>query len=178
MTRARSSQAGFTLLELVITCAIIGILAAIAVPVFAGETRRAKGDSEVSAYFAELRVREEQYQNENGLYLSTSSSESSTFPASPSPSPQSISPQPATWTQLKVRMPESQARCGYVVVTGTPTSGTVGAIASGSFHYTRPSTRNWYYVLAHCDLDGNSATDAYYFSASDDPVVRSINSGH
>src|SRR5262249_14357908 len=133
---------------------------------------------EVSAFFGELRVREEQYQNENNVYLSTGTSDTSTFPATPGPSPQSINPEPATWTQLKVRMPESTARCGYVVVTGTPYSGTVGAIASTTFHYTRPTTRNWYYVLAHCDLDGSSSKDAYYFTASDDPVVKSVNPCH
>jgi type IV pilus assembly protein PilE len=178
MKRTRTSQAGFTLLELLVTCAIIGTLAAIAVPVFAGETRRAKGDSEVSAFFAELRVREEQYQNENNLYLSTGVSDTNTFPATPGPSPQSITSEPTTWTQLKVRMPESTARCGYVIVSGTPTSGTVGSVASTTFHYVRPTTRNWYYVLAHCDLDGDSTKDAYYFTASDDPVVRSVNAGH
>ena len=178
MKRTRPRQAGFTLLELLVTCAIIGTLAAIAVPVFAGETRRAKGDSEVSAFFTELRVREEQFQNENGTYLSTGASESVTFPASPSASPQSIATQPATWNQLKVRVPESTARCAYVVMTGTPNNGTVGAVAAGSFGFVRSSTRNWYYVLAHCDLDGDSAKDAYYFVSSDDPQVKSINPGH
>ena len=178
MKRTRNSQAGFTLLELLVTCAIIGTLAAIAVPVFAGETRRAKGDSEVGAFFTELRIREEQFQNENGTYLSTGSSESVTFPTSPSPSPQPIASQPATWTQLKVRMPESTARCAYVVITGTPTSGSVGTVAAASFGFVRPTTRNWYYVLAHCDLDGDSSKDAYYFVSSDDPKVKSLNPGH
>jgi prepilin-type N-terminal cleavage/methylation domain-containing protein len=178
MKRTRRSQAGFTLLELLVTCAIIGTLAAIAVPVFAGETRRAKGDSEVSAFFTELRVREEQFQNENGTYLSTGASEAMTFPASPSASPQSIASQPATWNQLKVRVPESTARCAYVVQSGTPSTGAVGSVAATSFNFVRPTTRNWYYVLAHCDLDGDSSKDGYYFVSSDDPKVQSINAGH
>jgi prepilin-type N-terminal cleavage/methylation domain-containing protein len=176
MTLARNAQAGFTLMELMVTVAIIGVLAAIAVPSFAGESRKAKGDAEVAAFFAELAVREEQYAVENGVYLSTGATESATFPTTATATAQTLGTLPTTWQSLKVRTPESQVRCGYVVQAGTRTSTTVGAIASGTFGYTAPS-RNWFYILAHCDLDGNTAVDSYYFITSDDAKIQKSNPG-
>lgn len=175
MHRPRNRQAGFTLLELMVVVTLIAVLAAIALPSFAGESRKAKGDTEVAAFFAELAVREEQYAIENGRYLSTGSSESATFPATPSAKGQAIGTLPATWQTLKVRTPESSARCGYVVIAGT-TGNAAGAIAGTSFAYTAPA-RNWFYLLAHCDLDGNSAVDSYYFASSDDAKIQKSNYG-
>jgi type IV pilus assembly protein PilA len=173
--RTRNGQAGFTMLELMIVVTLVAILAAIALPSFASESRKAKGDSEVAAFFAELTVREEQYAVENGKYLSTSSGETATFPATVSPSTQALSTLPTTWQTLRVRTPESSARCGYTVVAGTRTDA-AGSIATTTFGYTPPA-KNWFYVLAHCDLDGNSATDSYYFISNDDATIQKSNPG-
>jgi prepilin-type N-terminal cleavage/methylation domain-containing protein len=175
MTRTQNRQAGFTLLELMVTVAIIAVLAAIAIPSFAGESRKAKGDAEVAAFFGELMIREEQYAIENGRYLSTSAGESTTFPATPTAGAQTLGTLPATWQSLKVRTPEGAARCGYVAVGGTQTD-TAGAIARTTFNYTAPA-RNWFYVLAHCNLDGNTAVDSYYFASSDDARIQKSNAG-
>jgi prepilin-type N-terminal cleavage/methylation domain-containing protein len=173
MTRAR--QSGFTLIEMMVTVAVIGVLAAIAVPTFASESRKAKGDAEVGAFFAELAVREQQYAIENGRFLSTGASESATFPATPSPQAQALGTLPATWQTLRIRPPESSARCGYVVIAGIATD-RPGTMAGTTFGYSSPA-KNWFYVLAHCDLDGNSATDSYYFASSDDPSIQKLNPG-
>lgn len=170
----RSHQAGFTLLELMVVVTLIGILAAVALPSFAGQSRKAKGDSEVGAFFAELAVREEQYAIENGRYLSTGS-EATTFPATPSAAGQPLGSLPTTWQTLKIRPPESTARCGYVVVAGTKAE-TPGSIASTAFGYTAPA-KNWFYVLAHCNLDGNATVDSYYFASSDDARIQKTNYG-
>jgi prepilin-type N-terminal cleavage/methylation domain-containing protein len=175
MTRARHQQSGFTLVEMMVVVVMIGILAAIALPAFSSQTRKAKGDSEVGAFFAELEVREEQYAVENGKYLSTSTGESTTFPATPKPASQTLGTLPATWQALKVRTPESSARCGYVVVAGTKTD-PAGAVATSTFAYTPPA-KNWYYILAHCDLDGNTAVDSYYFISNDDSKIQKTNYG-
>jgi type II secretory pathway pseudopilin PulG len=158
-----------------VVVALIGILAAIALPSFTSETRKSKGDSEVAAFFGELAVREEQYATENGKYLSTGTSESTTFPTTPSPAAQTLGTFPTTWLTLKVRTPETTARCGYVVIAGTKTD-TAGSIASTSFAYVPPA-KNWFYVLAHCDLDGNTATDSYYFVSNDNAQIQKLNWG-
>ena len=44
---AAERQRGFTLVELMIVVALIAVLAAIVVPMFFGEVRRVRGDSEV-----------------------------------------------------------------------------------------------------------------------------------
>jgi prepilin-type N-terminal cleavage/methylation domain-containing protein len=174
MKRTKQSQAGFTLMELMITVAIIGVLAAIAVPTFASTSRKTKGDAEVSAFFAELRIRQEQYQLEYGRYMSTGADETAVFPT-PSAKGTTLGTLPATWTALKVRPPESKARCGYVVIAGTPTDNP-GAMATGSFGYVKPS-KNWFYVLAHCDMDGSATTDGYYFISSDAATIQKLNPG-
>lgn len=171
----RASQAGFTLIEMMVAVAVVGVLAALALPTFASESRKAKGDAEVAAFFAELAVREEQYAVENGRYLSTASAESATFPTTPSASAQALGTLPATWQTLKVKLPETMARCGYVVIAGG-SGNAAGTMASTTFAYTPPS-KNWFYVLAHCDLDGNAATDSYYFASSDDSRILKSNYG-
>jgi type IV pilus assembly protein PilA len=66
----RKSQKGFTLIELMIVVAIIGILAAIAIPNFLRFQLRARS-SEGKTNIAALRTAQESYQAEFGTYLST-----------------------------------------------------------------------------------------------------------
>ncbi len=66
----RKSQKGFTLIELMIVVAIIGILAAIAIPNFLRFQLRARS-SEGKTNIAALRTAQESYQAEFGNYVST-----------------------------------------------------------------------------------------------------------
>ncbi len=171
----RSAQSGFTLIELMVVVALIAVLAAVAIPMFMAETREATGDSEVTAMFTELSLKEQEYKLENGVYFSTGATEAATFPASPTKSAQSLSPMPAQWTTLKVIPPESTAKCGYVVIAGL--AGVApGAIASGTFGFAAPQ-QPYYYVLAHCNLDGSSTVDGYYFQSSVDSTIKKVNAG-
>ena len=67
----RRREAGFTLVELLVAIAVISILAAIAIPSFFGETRKARANAEVTPMFNDLRIRMEQYLQERGVYPDT-----------------------------------------------------------------------------------------------------------
>lgn len=166
-----------TLLEVMVVVGIVAILAKLVLPAFATQARKSEGDTEVAQYFAELSMKEEQYKIDHGVYFSTGAGETATWPTTPTASEQTVMPLPATWTTLRVVTPTSTARCGYVTIAGTATTGTVGSIASTSFAFTAPAM-SWYYVLAHCNLDNDSTKDSYYFASSKDAKILKLNYGN
>lgn len=62
-----SFNSGFTLIELMITVAIVGILASIAIPSYSDYVRRGKV-AEATSTLADLRVKMEQYFQDNRTY--------------------------------------------------------------------------------------------------------------
>jgi len=64
------NKKGFTLTELLIVLAIIGILAMISVPAYVGQQKRATR-TEASANLETLRLLEEQFLAENGIYTAS-----------------------------------------------------------------------------------------------------------
>jgi prepilin-type N-terminal cleavage/methylation domain-containing protein len=169
-------QRGFTLIEIMIVVAIIGVLAAIAVPMFSGTSRKAKGMSEVAPYFQDFRTRMDQYQQENGVYPPTIG-EGTFHPATPGSKKQTVLPLPAAWTALRLRISGStDVYCGYTFATGLANDDSnVGTVASTSFGFAAPAT-SWYYLLAKCNLDGTGGL-SYYFTSSVDPSIRKLNEG-
>lgn len=175
----RRHEAGVTLVEIVVVIALIGVIAAIALPSLMGTKRKAVSASEVNEFFAELRVRQNEYFGENGAYLATGSTEADTFPTAPDPAGQSILPagMPAGWQTLKVRLPMTQdVRCAYVVIAGTRTTGSVGPQAS-LLGFTAPA-KHWFYILARCNADDDSATDAYFLTTSENTSIVTSNDSH
>lgn len=175
-THADMRQAGFTLIEIMIAVAVVGVLAGLAVMKFGAQTRKTRA-SEVQAVFAELRSREEQYHLENGVYFSTGADESDIHPDTPGPQSQAFAPLPASWTPLRVKVPLSRVYCGYVVQAGRGGDGTNLGAKAGDFGLAAAPATDWYYLLAQCDLDGNNAVDSFYFSWSGDTKVQKENDG-
>jgi prepilin-type N-terminal cleavage/methylation domain-containing protein len=171
----RRAQRGFTLIEIMMVVALIAVLAAIAIPNFVSQTAKTKGDAEINAMFAELRLGQERYRAENGAYLATTAAETSLYPATPSVNERDmLVALPTEWRTLKYRGAE-RARCSYGVIVGPGGGGTIGARAT-SFGFTTP-TVDWYYILARCDLDNNSSVDSFYFTDSNNPTIRKQNPG-
>lgn len=168
--RRRRHEKGFTLLEVMITVAVIAILAAIAIPAFTKETRKSGASSEVAAMFGELAVRQEQYRLENGGYLATTA-----CPSTPSAQPQDASACIASgsdWEKLRVRLPTETLRCSYVTEVGSGT----GTDNPEGFTFTSPPG-SWFYIIATCDMDGDAATTSKYFVSSIDSKIQRQNEG-
>ncbi|MBW2245257.1 MAG: prepilin-type N-terminal cleavage/methylation domain-containing protein [Deltaproteobacteria bacterium] len=64
----RFGERGFTLIELMIVVAIVGILASVAMPAFSRYQNRSKS-AEAKVNLSALRVAEESYFNEHGVFL-------------------------------------------------------------------------------------------------------------
>lgn len=170
-------QAGFTLVEILVAVALIGILAAIAVISFGKQARKTRG-SEVNAVFTALRVAQEQYHVENGTYLSTGTGETNIHPATPIKTAQTFYPLPTSWISLRVDLPSDRGYCGYVVRAGRGGDSTNIGAKAAEFGFAVAPVTDWYYLLARCDLDGNTTRDSYYFSWSGDTRVQKQNEGY
>ena len=78
---SKSSNAGFTLIELMITVAIVGILASIAYPAYTSSILKGKR-AEGRAAVTELMQQQERYMTQNNTYLAfTSVQDGTTTPA-------------------------------------------------------------------------------------------------
>ena len=182
----RDREAGFTLIEMMVTVAVISILAVIVLPGFFGETRKTKALAEVQPMFNDLRVRLEQYLQERGAYPATIGEDTLYPPGAPSTTPIPLTTLPQTWQDLKVWISgPNKARCGYTWVTGLANDGTnIGPIAKAAsntnppqgFGFIAPGT-TWYYLLAKCDMDGDNSTFSWYFTSSVDPTIQRLNEG-
>lgn len=177
LTYTAEMRRGFTLLELAVTLAVVGILAAVALPTFSGTTRRTRSDAEVVPLFSDIRNRLEQYLQENGEHPPTVGE--ATW--NPSPAPGARVPLDLTapsWSPLKMRPSgDSSVLCRYTFATGPADSGTnIGPEATSRFGFTAPSC-DWYYLLAKCDTDGDPSAFSWYFTSSVDTTTRRSGEG-
>jgi type IV pilus assembly protein PilA len=168
-------EGGFTLIEIMIVVAIIGVLAIVVVPGFFRESSKAKHKTEVTAMFAELTVKLEQYKMESstGQYLAAA--------ACPSTGPNKTGYDFVTtcattgsgWANLRVAPPNNKMFCSYAVSVGN--SATTPSPPSG-FTMTSPATA-WWFAVATCDMDASGGTNATFFVNSIDTKIQSQNVG-
>jgi type IV pilus assembly protein PilA len=151
VTKLHTRRGGFTLIELMIVVAIIGILAAIAIPNFLRFQLKAKS-SEGKTNLAAIRTSEESYFAEYGGYVS----------ALPSP--------PA--------LPIPNVKTAFSNGSG-PGAGfdRVGWAPEGEVYFSysvnAPATVDSFLAASHADID-NDANPQYWGYAKDDPSGGSM----
>lgn len=149
MRRATERRAGFTLIELMIVVAIIGILSAIAIPTFQSYVYRSR-TAEAVTFLGEIRQRQESYRAEFGQYCAVSGTGapgSNWMPATLPPSGQKVAFTPdESWRQLGA-IPDGPVMFQYQTVAGPPGS------TPGITGFTR--TDFWFVSQARADLDGD-----------------------
>ena len=158
--RARGSQQGFTLTELMTVVVIVGVLSAVAVPTFTSYIYKSRA-SEAGEFLGIIRLREESYRSEFGAYCSTlasspdsvSSLTDSNLVPDPSTTRRNAKPFAPTatlnlWNQLGAR-PTNNVRFGYGVAAGAPST------APSTLGWTTGTADFWFVARAVGDLDAD-----------------------
>ena len=152
----RQRREGYTLIELMIVVAVIGILASVAIPSFSGYLQRAR-TTEAVTFLGEVRQRQEAYRAEFSQYCSASATPGSRIAA-------------GTWNPA--RLP-----AGGVRISFDPTAGDwdqLGAVPDGPTYFQYRTTAGqpgqnpgitgydgsqfWFIAQAQGDLDGDGRT--------------------
>lgn len=147
--RARSDRRGFTLVELMIVVAIVGILAAVAIPSFQSYVYRAR-TAEAVTFLGEIKQRQESYRAEFGQYCAVSGTGGPGSNWTPNTMPASgerivWDPTPE-WNQLGA-VPDGPVMFQYQTVAGVPPS------TPGITGFTGRDF--WFVSQAQADLDGD-----------------------
>jgi prepilin-type N-terminal cleavage/methylation domain-containing protein len=146
-------SAGFTTIELLIGVAIVGILAALAVPTFKGYVYRGRV-SEAVTVLNEIKTRQETYRSRFGNYAAVSGGgdwSGATYTPTTVPGSNPVAwPGGTGWEELGLSSP-NQVRFQYATVAGAP----------GSTPPTNSNISNrdfWFAAQAIGDLDGDGTT--------------------
>lgn len=151
--RSRRSQSGFTLMELMITVAIVGVLAAIAIPTFSGYVQRSR-TTEATSFLAEIKQRQESYRAEFTQYANVMAPNPAAVPMGGEQTGWGAPP-PAGWLQLGAS-PDAPVRFQYDTIAGLPNQA-VGAGLGGCGNPAAGvvNTEFWFVAQAVADLDGD-----------------------
>lgn len=141
---------GFSLIELMVVVAIVGVLAAVAMPAFSNYMQRSR-TSEATTFLGEIKQRQESYRAEFGQYCAVSGTAWGTYtPASLQGTTPVAWPSDApTWRQLGA-VPAGPVRFQYATIAGVP--GTVPPGASGAGYN---GDDFWFVAQARGDLDSD-----------------------
>ncbi|HSF67536.1 MAG TPA: prepilin-type N-terminal cleavage/methylation domain-containing protein [Nitrospiraceae bacterium] len=158
MLKAFRKQEGFTLIELMIVVAIIGILAAIAIPNFLQYQMKSR-QSEAKTNLGAIRTSQLSFQAERGCYIGTPA-----WPtAAPFPPAAGVKTTPIAWAPLGVGPAPSAPGTAFCVNPGGVAVGTfadIGFQASGNVYYQYASDSANVAVLPNpaCRLGAAAAT--------------------
>ena len=139
----RKSNKGFTLIELMIVVAIIGILAAIAIPNFLRFQLKSKS-SEGKVNIAAIRTAEESYLAEFGVYVSAPSSPA-VLPTTKVPFVDAGGTNAASFNTLGWT-PEGQVFFQYATTAGVGATGSAYTISAQADIDANTTAQTWGYV--------------------------------
>lgn len=189
LVRRDNAERGFTLIEILVVVAIVAILAAVVVPSFFRETRKARSRSEVNAMFAEIATRQGQFKMEQGYFMGnvggTNYVGTVTCPSSVQTADYNFTTTCVAsgneWEMLRINPPESNMRCSYTIEAGTsadtltPPGGFLNSAGAAAAEPTLASP--WWYIFAECDDSSNGGTNATYYQSSVDHKIQAQNEG-
>lgn len=168
MRAIRRSRAGFTLIEVVVVVAIVGILAAIAIPAFVGQMRRSQM---IDAFrmLDDMKRAEATYFAHYSRYCDVGWNP----PALPSGTDQTVlDTSRPDWQSLGVNTDGPQ-RFRYQAISGTPGSPPPAGVTN------MPQDDFWFVVQAQGDLDGDgTAVFVETYSHGDRVFIGSGNGEH
>ena len=151
LSPSRPAQ-GFTLIELMIVVAIMGVLAVIAIPTYQTYVYRSK-TSEAVSFLGEIKARQESYRADFGQYCNVSANGTDWFPSdNPGEKQQQWTAIPANWSALGAVPAGRYGYFSYVTVAGPPGTDPTAA-GLGSLGYD--GSDFWFVSRALGDLDGD-----------------------
>jgi prepilin-type N-terminal cleavage/methylation domain-containing protein len=162
--QTKRRRAGFTLIELMVSVVIVGILAAVAIPSFVSYIYRSR-TTEATTFLAEIRQRQESYRAEFGQYADVTGESGAYTPDTPSSGTPRAWTTTSGWTQLGAR-PDGLVRFGYLTIAGVPGEAPNAPGGGGDLGLSNP-TDFWFVAQAIGDLDGDGETvlfETYSFS--------------
>jgi prepilin-type N-terminal cleavage/methylation domain-containing protein len=151
------TRAGFTLIELMMVVAILGILAVVAIPRYISYVHKAK-TSEAVGFLSEIKARQESYRADFGEYCNVSEGKWTTSDYYPAGKPTNV-PRPwdttstmgKRWAQLGASPPGGTVLFSYLSNAGAP-----GTKPPGGMGYS--GTDFWFVSRALADLDNDNVT--------------------
>ncbi len=150
LSRLERSRRGFTLIELMIVVAIVGILAALAIPAFRGYVQRSRM-AEGFGFLGEIRQREEAYRSEFRQYVTAPWHPSSTPYQNAAAAGWASTTVPQAWVQLGA-VPDGPTRFIYetsAAAPGTDPTNCPAGLGVNDFSFC---------AHAEIDLDGDGVT--------------------
>lgn len=172
-------QAGFTLIELMAVVAIVGILAAVAVPAYRNYTTQAR-TTEATTLLPQIRLKLETYNLEFRRYLATTANPASTariFTGS-----KEIWQQQTSWQNLGFQPPQRGVYFQYRVNVGSNAPGgvtgaqnTCRSVINPAAHYPPGTGSRWYTICALGNPAGSGGARARMaFGMSSSSVLQRV----